>query len=161
MMSKPDFHSPELIKQYRAGLEEFFREFPFFKLMGIELVSVEPHRARLRASWRPDLCQPAGIMHGGVIATLVDTAVAQSILLTPEFLAAQQDGARMVSVDLRIKYLRPVSEGIVECDAHTPRIGRTISHATAVVTDANGKEVATGDSIYMIIGRDQLQKRQA
>src|SRR5262249_23504405 len=84
-MANPDFSSPETIEQYRRGLAEFFREFPFFKLMGIELVSVEPYRARLRCAWRSDLCQPAGIMHGGVIATIVDTAIAQSLLLTPEF----------------------------------------------------------------------------
>jgi len=160
-MDKPDFTSPELIEQYRKGLGEFFHEFPFFKLMGIELVSVEPYRARLRCRYRPELCQPAGIMHGGVIASVVDTAIAQSMLLTPEFLAAQQEGARIVSVDLRIKYLRPVSEGYIECEAHTPRVGRTISHATAVVTNADGKEVATGDSIYMIIRKDQLEKRNA
>ena len=50
--------------------------------------------------------------------------------------------------------------GFIECEAHTPRVGRTISHATAVVTNAEGKEVATGDSIYMIVGKDQFQKRQ-
>jgi uncharacterized protein (TIGR00369 family) len=158
-MTQSEFSSPELIERHRQGLFEFFHEFPFFKLLGIELVSVEPHRARLRATWRPDLCQPAGILHGGVIATMVDTAIAQSILLTPAFLRAQQDGGRLVSVDLRIKYLRPVAEGIIECEAHTPRVGRTISHATAVVTDAAGKEVATGDSIYMIVNREQLRKR--
>ena len=158
-MTNPDFSSPELIEQYRNGLREFFREFPFFKLLGIELVAVEPYRAKLRCSYRADLCQPAGILHGGVIATIVDTAVAQSILLTPEFLEAQQQGARMVSVDLRIKYVRPISEGFIECEARTPRVGRTISHATAVVTNADGKEVATGDSIYMIVGEDQLKNR--
>ena len=160
-MANPDYSSPELIEQYRNGLRDFFREFPFFKLLGIEMVSVEPYRARLRCSYRQDLCQPAGIMHGGVIASLVDTTIAQSMLLTPEYLAAQQNGARMVSVDLRIKYLRPVSEGYIECEAHTPRVGRTISHSTAVVTNAEGKEVATGDSIYMIVARDQLQKSQS
>ncbi len=134
----------------REGLIEFFRDFPFFKLMGIELVDVEPGRAKLSASWRADLAQPAGIMHGGVIATLIDTTIAQSMLLTPRCIEAHARGARIVSVDLRIKYLRPVTEGAIICEAITPRVGRTITHSTAVVTDSSGKEVATGDSIYMI-----------
>jgi uncharacterized protein (TIGR00369 family) len=105
------------------------------------------------------LCQPAGIMHGGVIASLVDTTIAQSMLLTPAFLKASETGARLVSVDLRVKYLRPVSEGVVFCEAHSPRIGRQITHSTAICTNADGKEVATGDSIYTMVTTDQLRKR--
>ena len=41
-------------------------------------------------SWRTDLCQPAGIMHGGAIASLVDTAIAHSILLTPTYREAHK-----------------------------------------------------------------------
>lgn len=158
-MADPDFVSNDNVEQHRQVLFEFFRDFPFFKLMGIELVEVDPGRAKLRVGWRPDLCQPAGIMHGGVIASVVDTAIAQSILLTPRYLEAHARGARIVSVDLRIKFLRPVSQGDIICEAHTPRVGRSISHSTAVVTNAEGKEVATGDSIYMIVEGQQLQKR--
>jgi uncharacterized protein (TIGR00369 family) len=160
-MADPDYVSDDSLEAHRRGLFDFFKDFPFFKLLGIELVDVEPGRARLRVAWRPDLCQPAGILHGGVIATLVDTAIAQSMLLTPRCLEAHARGARIVSVDLRIKYLRPVSEGYVECEAVTPRVGRTISHATAVVTNAQGQEVATGDSIYMIVERERLKKKEA
>ncbi|MGD9723164.1 MAG: PaaI family thioesterase [Pirellulales bacterium] len=158
-MADPDYVSQNTLDQHRQALYQFFREFPFFQLMGIELVEVEPGRAILRMSYRDDLCQPAGILHGGAIASLVDTAIAQSILLTPRYMEAHQRGARIVSVDLRIKYLRPVSEGIITCEAHTPRVGRTITHATAVVHDAAGKEVATGDSMYMIVEGERLKRQ--
>ena len=117
-MADPDYVSDASLDLHRQGLFQFFREFPFFKLLGIELVEVEPGRAVLSVAWRPDLCQPAGILHGGVIASLVDTAIAQSILLTPRYMAAHERRHRIVSVDLRIKYLRPVSEGVITCEAH-------------------------------------------
>lgn len=158
-MSDAHRFSDETIAKMREELFEFFRNFPFFKLMGIELVDVEPGRAVLSASWRADLSQPAGIMHGGVIASLVDTTIAQSMLLVPRCIEAHERGARIVSVDLRIKYLRPVSEGKIICEATTPRVGRTITHSTAVVTDSDGKEVATGDSIYMIVEAERLKKQ--
>jgi uncharacterized protein (TIGR00369 family) len=72
---------------------------------------------------------------------------------------AHARGARIVSVDLRIKYLRPVSEGSIVCEAHTPRVGRTITHSTAVVTNAEGQPVATGDSIYMIVEGQRLARQ--
>lgn len=159
-MADPDFTSSELVDQRRIELLKYFHEFPFAQLLGMQLIEIDPGRAKLQLAWRPDLVQPAGIMHGGVIASLVDTAIAQSMLLTPTYMAAHETGARIVSVDLGIKYLRPVSEGIVTCVAITPKVGRTISHASAVVTNAEGKEVATGDSIYMIVEGQRL-KRQA
>jgi uncharacterized protein (TIGR00369 family) len=157
-MADPDYVSDASLELQRQGIFRFFREFPFFKLMGIELLEIDPGRATLKLTWRPDLVQPAGIMHGGAIASLVDTAIAQSILLTPRYIEAHARGARIVSVDLRIKYLRPVSRGFIVCEAHTPRVGRTISHSSAVVTDEAGHEVAHGDSIYMIVEGERLKK---
>jgi acyl-CoA thioesterase len=157
-MPDTDYSSPEVIEAARKKLFGFFRDFGFFKLLGLELVEVEPYRSRLRVTLRPDLCQPMGIMHGGVIASLVDTAIAQALILTPEYMAAYETGGRIVTVDLRIKYLRPVTEGSIVCEATVPRVGRQITHATAIVTNDAGKEVAYGDSIYMIIHEKQVKR---
>jgi uncharacterized protein (TIGR00369 family) len=159
-MTEPNyFAAADYVEKARQELMTYFKDFPFFKLMGIELVDIEPGRAVLAATWRDDLCQPAGIMHGGVLASLVDTAIAQAILLTPQHLAIRAQGGGMVTIDLRLKYLRPVSAGRVLCEARTVRVGRQIVHATATVTDAAGKEVALGDSTYMLIAKEQLQKK--
>jgi len=158
-MADPTSETSAAIEAERRGLREFFKTFPFFQLMGFELVDVEPGQARLAMSWRADLCQPARIMHGGAIATLVDTAIAHSILLTPAYIEAHKQGGRMVSLDLRIKYLRPVSAGKIFCNARVTRLGRQIIHAVADVTDGEGKDVATGDSIYMLLAGDRLQKK--
>jgi uncharacterized protein (TIGR00369 family) len=158
-MTEIDYSSVETIERERQELLQYAKDFPFFKLMGIEVLEIEPGRSKMRMAWRKDLCQPAGILHGGAMASLVDTSVAHSILLTEPFLRAKAHGGRLVSVDLRIKYLRPVSSGIVICEARAPRVGRQITHTTAVVTDADGKEVALGDSIYMIVSVERLQKK--
>jgi uncharacterized protein (TIGR00369 family) len=157
-MTTPDYRSPEFIAQQRQSLMQFASEFPFFKLLGMQIVDVAPGWARLSVQWREDLCQPAGIMHGGVIASLVDTSIAHSILLTPEHMEARPNGGRLVSLDLRIKYLRPVSTGLIFCDAKVTRFGRQVIHTTASVTDQAGKEVASGDSIYMMVSIDRLKK---
>jgi len=152
--------SPHDRDKDRQALMAFFKAFPFNQLMGMELLEVEPGRARLSMSWREDLCQPAGILHGGALASLVDTAIAHAILLTDPYLAIRNQGGHMVSLDLRLKYLRPVSEGKVFCDARVVRLGRQIVHADAVVTNEESKDVALGDSIYMLIHRDQLKRKE-
>jgi uncharacterized protein (TIGR00369 family) len=96
------------------------------------------------------------IMHGGIIATLIDTGIAHAILLTNVHL---HDGkTAIVSIDLRVKFFRPVSEGTLYCESTVTRGGRQIIHAESIVRSEDGKEVARGDSIYMVVTRDKLKK---
>ncbi len=49
---------------------------PFAKLVGMRLVDIRPNEAVIRMEMRDDLRQPSGVLHGGVTATLIDTAMA-------------------------------------------------------------------------------------
>lgn len=142
----------------REALLEFARQLPFFNLIGLEIADLGPGWSTCRLEYRTDLCQPAGILHGGMVATLIDTGIAHAILATDMFTALAAEGGQMVSVDLRVKYLRPVSEGIITCESKIPRLGKHIIHGESIVTNADGKEVARGDSIYMTVHRSQLNK---
>ncbi len=137
------------------------QSFPFFNLIGLEILDMEPGWSKTRVSYRNDLCQPAGIMHGGIIASLIDTGIAHALLLTDAFQEIAAEGGGIVSVDLRVKYFRPVSEGTIICESKIPRMGRKIIHAESVVVNADGKEVARGDSIYMAVRPEQIQKPNA
>lgn len=143
----------------REGILAFARQFPFFRLLGLEVLDVEPGRSRTRLEHRPDLTQPAGILHGGVIASLVDTGIAHALLLTERFQELRDDDGALVSVDLRIRYFRPVSKGAVECESTVVRLGRKVVHAESVVTDDRGREVARGDSMYMAVPGEQIDRR--
>lgn len=142
----------------REGILAFSRQFPFFNLIGLEVVDLEPGWSKTRLTHRDDLTQPAGILHGGVIASLVDTGIAHALLLTERFQELTEQGGALVSIDLRIRYFRPVSEDAVECESRVTRLGRQIIHAESVVTNADGKEVARGDATYMAVTRDRLQR---
>jgi len=136
------------ITRSQQELRGLLRDLPFFKLLGLEFVEAEPGRSITRISMRPDLAQPAGLMHGGVIASLIDTGTAYALLLREEIQDALRDGGSLVTVDLRVKYLRPVADGIITCEARVIRMGRQIIHTDAVVTNEAGAEVARGDAIY-------------
>jgi len=142
----------------REGILAFARQFPFFNLIGLEVVDLEPGWSKTRLTHRDDLTQPAGILHGGVIASLVDTGIAHALLLTERFQELTEQGGALVSIDLRIRYFRPVSEDAVECESRVTRLGRQIIHAESVVTNADGKEVARGDATYMAVSRDRLKR---
>jgi uncharacterized protein (TIGR00369 family) len=140
----------------REGILAYAEQFPFFRLIGLEILHVEPGRSRSRLKYREDLTQPAGIMHGGVIATLIDSGIAHALLMTDRFQELRAEQGALVSVDLRVKFFRPVSVGTVECEAKVLRLGRTIIHAEAVVLEGAGQEVARGDATYMAVPGKQL-----
>lgn len=140
----------------REGILAFAAEFPFFNLIGLEILDLQPGWSKTRLTHREDLTQPAGVLHGGVIASLVDTGIAHALLLTERFQELRDDGGALVSIDLRIKYFRPVSEDAVVCESTVTRLGRQIIHAEAVVTNAHGKQVARGDATYMAVPNERL-----
>src|SRR5688572_12775508 len=109
-MTAPDRYS-------REGILAFAEQFPFFRLIGLEVIDLGPGWSKTRLEHRPDLTQPAGILHGGIIASLLDTGIAHALLMTDRFQELREQRGALVSVDLRVKFLRPVSGGSVNCEA--------------------------------------------
>lgn len=141
----------------KRALLEFAKNVPFLKFIGIEVVDVAPLWSKTTIAFREELCQPAGILHGGVMASLVDTGIAHALMLSESVQENFGQGGALVSVDLRIKYLRPVSSGTLTCESRITRMGRQIIHGESVVVNDDGKEAARGDSIYMAIGGERLR----
>jgi uncharacterized protein (TIGR00369 family) len=127
--------------------------------MGLRVLDVGPGWSKATASYREDLVQPAGIMHGGVISSLIDTGIAHALMMTDRLTELRREGGALVSVDLRVKFIRPVAQGTIFCDAKIVRLGRQIVHAEAIVTDEDGKEVARGDAIYMAVPQSQIERQ--
>lgn len=98
-------------------------------------------------------------MHGGVLASLIDTGLAHALMLDDEVLAVRERGGGIVSVDLRVKYFRPVTFGVVACESRIVRRGRQVVHLDSVATNEFGKEVARGDAIYLVVEAEQLRAR--
>lgn len=140
-------HDPDKLK---TKLIEFAKDFAFFKHMGFELVDFGPKWATARLALRPELRNANGVMHGGVLATLIDATITQAMLMTDEYQQVRETKGSMSNADLRVRYLRPVTNGYAQCEARIVHLGKRIGHASAVVTNEQGKEVALGDSILVI-----------
>ena len=128
---------------------------PFFRLIGLEVVDMQPGRSVLTIRHRTNLAQPIGILHGGVTATLVDTGIAYAVLASSEIRPLVEAGGTVVAIDLRIKYFRPVAAGMLTCVSTVTRMGRRIIHGESIVTNEQDKEVARGDSIYGAVQREE------
>jgi len=116
---------------------------PFSRLLGIELVEVASGSATLSLEVRDDLKQNHGVVHGGAIASLIDSAMAYAII---PLLTAKE---KVTTVDLTISYLRPLTRGQATAKATVVRAGRRLFVVTAEVFDDDGKLAATALSTYI------------
>ena len=132
-----------LTEAQRKRIEEALSTVPFAKLLGIKLDAIEPGDATLSLQIRDEFKQNAGVVHGGVIASLIDSATAFAIipLLNP--------GERTTTVDLTISYLRPLVSGVVVARAKVIRAGRRIIATSAELFDDGGNLSATALSTYI------------
>jgi len=135
--------SPGLTAAQKRRIQKAVQSVPYAKLLGFELDEVSPGAATLGLKIRKDLMQNHGVVHGGAIASLIDTATAFAIipLLTPE--------EKVTTVDLTISYLRPITKGRVTATARVVRAGRRLFVVSAEVKSEDGKLAATALSTYI------------
>src|SRR5687767_6554487 len=133
----------ELTEAQRERVERALATVPFAKLLGIQLESVVSGHAVLALPIREELKQNNAIVHGGAIASLIDSAMAFAIIP----LLAENE--RTTTVDLTIHYLRPLTEGVAKSTARVVRAGRRVIVVTAEVLDHNERLVATAVSTYL------------
>ncbi len=140
-MTKPEKRT-EITPEQRAFAEKALHSLPFSRLIGMRLVGLEPDVATISIEMRDDLRQPSGVLHGGVTATLIDTAMAFAVRtrLAPTDATA--------TIDLTVHYLRPHTSGLFTCTAKVVRAGKRIFTLSAEVHNEEGKLIATGLSTY-------------
>src|SRR5881398_1681197 len=120
-----------------AYAENALHSLPFAKIIGMRLVDLKPDEAAIAIEMRDDLRQPSGVLHGGVTATLIDTAMAFAVRTRLESTEAT------ATIDLTIHYLRPHLTGTFTCTAKVLRTGKRIFTVTADVVNDEGKLIAT------------------
>jgi uncharacterized protein (TIGR00369 family) len=124
-------------------IEKAVETVPFARLLGIEVDSVDKGTATLGLTIRHELMQNNGVVHGGAVASLIDTATAFAIL---SLLATRE---KITTVDLTISYLRPLTAGRVTATANVVRAGRRVVVVSADVLDNEGRLAATALSTYI------------
>jgi uncharacterized protein (TIGR00369 family) len=140
--------TPDLNDDERRRVERMRDVVPFLKHLGIEVESVGRGTATLLLPVREELSRNDGIIHGGAIASVIDSAFAFAI--TP--LLAENE--RTVTVDLTIHYLRPLGGeggGAARTIARVVRAGRRVITVSAELFDENEKLAATAISTYLRI----------
>ncbi|MDX6576966.1 MAG: hypothetical protein QOE96_2919 [Blastocatellia bacterium] len=132
---------PARVARARAA----FAAVPYAKLIGLELGEISPGAVSIHLDVRNDLKQNQGVIHGGAVASLIDTAAAFAVL-------TQLDpNDRVSTTDLTIHYLRPASSGRLTAVARIVRGGRRLFVLSIEVRNDQQILVATAVTSYIKI----------
>jgi uncharacterized protein (TIGR00369 family) len=130
---------------YVNKLIDMVNTSPYPKHLRMQLASISVDQAVVKLNTEQCHLQPFGIVHGGVLATLIDTATFWSV-----FLRLPED-AGLVNIDLKLNYLKSISTGLMTAQGRCIRAGRTINYAEASVKDKEGNLIAHGTSTLMVL----------
>jgi uncharacterized protein (TIGR00369 family) len=106
----------------------------FDALVGTEWLDDDPEHARARVPMRDELRQPVGLLHGGVMSTLVESVCSRATAL-----AVMGDGMIAMGQSIGVNFIRPITEGHAEVHARARHRGRTTWVWDSEISDADDR----------------------
>ena len=134
-------------RAHRAAIAELMPATPFLAGLGVSFDRYEPDDVVLRLPFRADLTNDGVVYHGGVIASLMDTAGAAAAWSNHDF----ERGARASTVSISIQYVGAARGSDLLCHARALKRGRELIFCELHTTDADGTVVAHGLLTYRIV----------
>ncbi len=106
----------------------------FDALLGTEWLDDDPEHARVRVPMRDELRQPVGLLHGGVMSSLIESVCSRATAL-----AVLDEGMAAMGQSISVSFIRPITEGHAEVKAKARHRGRTTWVWDAEVRDADDR----------------------
>ena len=137
---------PELAPERKKWWSKFpnFKKPVFPSFLGMELCELREDYARLKLPFREEWNQAAGVVHGGVLATLIDTAV------VPAIGSGYDDRRDFVTIDMQVQYMGAVVEQDLYVEGWVTKRGRAVVFARAEVRRGDGTLVAAGTLSFSV-----------
>ena len=141
--------NPEYIRE----LIRIVNTSPYPSHMAMRLAAIDIDMADIELDTGHFHHQPYGIVHGGVLATLIDTAT-----FWAAFMRIPED-AGFVNIDLKLNYFKPVINDRLRAEGRAIRSGKLISYSEARILTVNNELIAHGTSTLMTLPRKGLKMK--
>lgn len=140
---------PELNPEHIKSVIDIINKGPFFVHMSMRVTELGLGHSKVVAEIGKKHMNPFGALHGGVYASVIDTAAYWSAYCD----LPEEQG--LVSIDLKVDFLAPVSDQLVIVTGKRVKPGKTIFLTEAQMSDENGKILAHGTSKLMVTHNKQ------
>ena len=136
---------------HRFSMPSWISCAPFEELLGMEIVKAEAGEAILRMPFIKPLAQGAGLMHGGALVSLADTAVVMAIksVLLP--------GTHFATISMESRFLHPVKKGILDAKAAIVEKNGSTIKGSCDIFDGEDRKVMEFDSIFKIARKAEIK----
>jgi uncharacterized protein (TIGR00369 family) len=133
----------ETLQAIRDGL---LPPAPIGALVQMDVVDVEEGRVEFGCTVDESVYNPIGVVHGGLVCTLLDTVAGCAVHST------LPQGVGYTSIELKVTYLRAVTRdsGRLTAVGTVVKSGRRVAFAEGQVLDAAGRVVATASSSLLV-----------
>ncbi len=135
----------KLNPEYLETVVKIANSCPYFNHLGMRIIHLKNRIADVEMDLRKVHHQAFGFVHGGAVASLIDTAAFWSGFCELD------EHKGITTVDLTINYLAPLQKGNLIAKGRCIKLGRKLGLGEASVFDENGKIVAHGTSTLMIV----------
>lgn len=136
--------SPFFTGPHKIELKEWISCAPFEKLLGISIVWAQNGRACLTMPFVKNLAQGGGLLHGGAVVTLADTAVAMAVK------SRVAPGSRFGTISLKSEFLHPVKSGTLTAKAKTEILPDRLVEGHAQVFDYHERMVMKFSAVFKL-----------
>jgi acyl-CoA thioesterase len=120
-------------------------ESRFMKYLGIEIIDLDKGFARLSVAFSKKLTQPFGMLHGGVIVSLADSALAKALLTIIE------PDKRIAAIEVKCNFFIAIGKGILTAEAQIIHKGARTAVGEVNIWDMEHRLVAKAIGTYAII----------
>lgn len=144
-MAQPFLGDRKPLEAFREAIARGEQPVPLANLLGFRAVEVDAGRCVMELDAGPEHGNIIGTLHGGVLATLADSAMGVA------FAATLEAGERCTTVELRINFLRPFDQGRIRAVAQVIRRGRNLGYQECDLLDEAGQLLARSSSTYMVL----------
>ena len=122
----------------KTALDDF-RKPPCAELLGWRLLDARPQEGWLRVGFdgRPEFCNPAGFIQGGMLSAMLDDTMGPAVLVMSE--------GRLYTTtsSMTVNFLSPARPGPIVAEATVTQLGRTIAFVEAKLMAEDGTVLAT------------------
>jgi uncharacterized protein (TIGR00369 family) len=119
------------------------------RTLGYDIVEASPGRVVVAATPTDELLNPAGTVHGGFAATLLDSCMGLAVW------SATEKGFGSTTLEFKISFVRPITPqtGPVRAEGTVLTVGRRVGTAEGRLTDANGRLLVHATTTCLIFER--------
>jgi len=131
-------------EKYLDQVKDLVNRSPYYQLLGIEIVKMRRGDATVRMRFRKELTHALGMMHGGAIASLADSAGAMALITLVD------PNDRITTIEFKVNFVAPVDAGKLTAQAKILHRGGKTAVGDVAVLDEKGKLVAKVIATYSI-----------